>query len=213
MSKPSVLYATTNPGKIFEISKYLGQFGISVLSPTDLGLSLEVPETGSTLEANATAKVKAYLATGVNHLIVSDDTGIAIDALNGEPGVHVRSWNGGTTRMTDREVIDYCLTRLQGVPKEKRTAQFRTVIALGLPATHQVELFDGTLKGTILAQADILRVGGFPFESLFFVPEWNLLLGQVHQLPADQKRHFLSHRERAFAKALPRIHQLLSPSL
>lgn len=216
-----VFYATTNPGKIFEVGKHLKQFGIKLVSPMDLGLTLDVEETGQTLEENAMLKTKAYLEAEVTDLVMADDTGIEIDALDGEPGIHVRRWRDKKTRMTDEEIIAYCLKRMRGVPRNKRTAQFRTVIALGIPkglalhpqgqalSDNSIELFEGTLQGVILEKPAPLRIEGFPFESLFYIPEWKKVLGEIHQLPAEKKRHLLTHRERAVEKAMPRIRSLL----
>lgn len=223
-----LFYATTNPGKLFEVGKYLKPFGIDLIGPEELGLSIEVPEAGSTLEENARLKAHAYINADVQYPVLADDTGIEIDALDGEPGIHVRRWKNKRTRMTDQEIIDYCLRRMKGIPREKRTAEFRTIIALGIPKTSKgltsayarvrpfqasvsdvrIELFDGTLRGVILEKPVPLRIEGLPFESLFYIPEWKKVLGEVHQLPAEKKRHFLTHRERAVKKALPRIRVL-----
>src|SRR3989338_3568720 len=101
MFSKTILYATTNPGKIFEVDRLLKAYGIKMVSPKDLGLDIEVEEAG-----------------------------LEIEALNGEPGIHVRRWRDGKTRMTDQETIDYCLYKMKNVPKGKRGARFRTVIAL-----------------------------------------------------------------------------------
>lgn len=201
-----VLYATTNPGKLFEVGKHLKQFSIELLSPKDVGLDIDVPETGETLEENAMLKAKAYIDAGVMMPILADDTGIEIDALGGEPGIHVRRWKDKKMRMTDEEIIYYCLERMHGISKSKRGAQFRTVLVLA--GAGNIELFDGTLRGVILEKPVPLRVEGFPFESLFYIPEWKMVLGDVHQLPVEKKNKFLSHRERAVEKALPRIKSL-----
>jgi XTP/dITP diphosphohydrolase len=155
--------------------------------------------------------------------ILADDTGIEIDALGGEPGIHARRWKDGKTRMSDQEVIKYCLVRMKGIPWEKRTAQFRTVIAIGIPISkgqalrtqglalpnEEIELFDGVLRGLILEKPAPLRIEGFPFESLFYIPKWKMVLGEAHQLPVERKRRYLTHRERAVEKALLRIQSLL----
>lgn len=211
---PRLLYATTNPGKVFEVRKVLAAHGIDLVAPDEIGLALDVPETGATLEENAALKARAYLDRLRAHpdgaaVVMADDTGIEIDALGGEPGIHVRRWIG--RRMTDQEIIDYTLKRLASVPLEQRGAQFRTVIALATPAGG-VELFEGTLRGVILPEAAPLRIPGFPFESLFYVPEWSRLLGEVHRLPAAQKAAYVTHRERAVLAALPRLRALLDGS-
>jgi XTP/dITP diphosphohydrolase len=207
MSK-EVLYATNNPGKVIEISKLLNHYGIKVVSPKDLGIDLDVSETGNSLEENSSLKAKAYLLESNGRIVLSDDTGLEIDALNGEPGIHVRRWRDGKTKMTDEEIIQYCLQKMHGIPQEQRGAQFRTVLALALP-NGTTEMFEGTLRGEILENPAPIRIEGFPFESLFFIPEWNMILGEVHQLEAGQKKGRLNHRERALQKAIPRIKELI----
>jgi len=202
-----LFYATNNPGKKFEISRHLAYNGVTVTSPEELEINIDVPETGNSLEENAILKVKGYQNLVANKLILADDTGLEIDILNGEPGIHVRRWKDGQNKMTDQEIIDYCLEKMKGIPKEKRGAQFKTVLALGLP-DGSIEFFEGTLRGYILEEPSVQRVEGFPFESLFFVPEWNLLLGDARQLPVGQKQHLLNHREKAIEKAIPRIKEM-----
>lgn len=206
-----LLYATSNPGKIMEVRKVLDDLGLDLLAPRDLGLTLDVPEEGRTLEENARAKALAYLdalaAQGRRDIVVlADDTGVEIDALSGEPGIHVRRWAGYP--MTDEAIIALCMARLAGVPLDRRGAQFRTVIALGAPG-GPIECFNGTLCGVIVEQPAPLRIPGFPFEAIFYVPEWGRLLGEVHALPAGQKRAYGTHRERAVRRALPAIRRLL----
>ncbi len=205
----ALLYATTNPGKVAEVRKILAQHGMAVLEPADLGLTLDVPELGETLEENASAKARAYLdLVDEGTVVLGDDTGVEIDALGGEPGIRVRRWLG-EARMTDEAIVTTALAKLAGVPPEQRGAQFRTVFAVGVRG-QPLALFEGTLRGVILEQADPLRIPGFPFESIFYVPEWSLLLGEVHRLTAQAKAAFITHRERALLRALPHIMALLN---
>lgn len=204
-----ILYATNNPGKVIEVKKLLEHYGIKVVSPKDLGIDLDVPETGSSLEENATLKALAFLAVSEGRVVLSDDTGLEIDGLGGEPNIHVRRWKDKKTRMEDEEIIEYCLVRMAGIPKDKREAQFRTVLAIALP-DGSIETVDGVLRGMILETPADIRIEGFPFESLFYIPEWNMLLGEVHQLKAEDKGERLNHRERALQKAMPRIKELIS---
>lgn len=204
-----LFYATNNPGKKFEISRHLTYNGVTVTNPEELGINIDVPESGNSLEENAILKVRGYQKFVKDRLILADDTGLEIESLNGEPGINVRRWKDGQNKMTDQEIIDYCIEKMKGIPKEKRGAQFRTVLVLG-KLNGEIETFEGTLKGYILEEPSVQRVEGFPFESLFFVPEWNLLLGDARQLPIDQKQHLLNHRERAIEKAIPRIKELFS---
>jgi XTP/dITP diphosphohydrolase len=206
-----LLYATTNPGKLMEVSKYLAPYRLALVSPAQAGLDLEVDETGSTLEANATLKAQAYLRHAPGMVVMADDTGIEIDALGGEPGIHVRRWKDQQTPMRDAAIIDYCLDRMHGIPQDQRQAQFRTVIALGSPG-GAIECFDGILRGNIMPSAAPLKYAGMPFETLFYISEWGKLLGDIHDLSPEEKSQngYFTHRERAIQNALPRLRELLA---
>ena len=197
-----LLYATSNVGKVFEVSRHLQPTGLEVVAPKDLDQEIEVTETGSTLEENALLKVKAYQKLFPEYIIMSDDTGLEIDALNGEPGVFVRRWRDHVHEMTDQEIIDYALERMAGIPDQERGVQFRSVIALLWPDGRQ-EFVDGVLRGVIQQQAaPEIHIPGLPFEGLFFVPEWGYLLGETRLMPHEDKKDFLSHRERAVEKVV-----------
>jgi len=208
-----LLYATTNPGKVFEVRKILAAHGLGLLAPQDLGLSLDVDETGATLEENATLKARAYFDLARERgrdgalVVLADDTGLEIDALGGEPGIHIRRWIG--RKMTDQEIYDYTLERLANVPPGERGALFRTVIAIGTPA-GSIELLEGRLRGEILVNPGPVQIAGFPFEALFYVPAWSRVLGEIYELPPAEKASFLTHRERAIRAALPRLRALLN---
>lgn len=206
-----LLYATTNPGKVFEVRKILAAHGLDLLAPQDLGLALDVDETGATLEENATLKARAYFDLARERdgalVVLADDTGLEIDALGGEPGIHIRRWIG--RKMTDQEIYDYTLERLANVPPGERGAQFRTVIAVGTPA-GDIELFEGRLRGEILVNPGPVQIAGFPFEALFYVPAWSHVLGEIYSLPPAEKAACLTHRERAIQAALPRLRSLLA---
>jgi XTP/dITP diphosphohydrolase len=208
-----LLYATTNPGKVLEVRKYLHAYGIALVAPAQLGLAIEVTETGQTLEENAILKAKAYSGQVPHMVVLADDTGIEIDALHGEPGIHVRRWQDRTTPMSDQAIIDYCLERLRHVPMAQRGAQFRTVLALAIPG-GAIECFEGILRGVIAETPAPLTIPGLPFEALFFIPEWGKLLGAIHHLCMEEKlqQGYLTHRERALQNAVPRLRELLRPA-
>lgn len=244
-----VLYATGNKAKYFEVERRFGKYGVELASPDDLGIKLEVPETGKTLEANAALKSRLYAARLRSQefppsqelrragrssevqvedvIIMADDTGLEIDALGGEPGVKARRWRDGHTRMSDEEIMDYCLERLENVPPEARSARFRCVMALLFPTkstqiktdnkqieqidSSEVEYFDGELRGVILDKVnEDFVMEGYPFEGLFYVPEWEKLLGEVYKLPEAEREKYVTHRAKAVDKALERVLRYLS---
>lgn len=207
--KPQVLYATSNPGKLEEVGRYLRLNGIELLSPSQVGGEIEVPETGTTLEENAVLKAQAYAEQYPEYIVMSDDTGAEIVGLGGEPGIYVRRWRDHETHMTDEEIIAYCLERMQGLTGDARRAHMRSVIALAEPG-KSIQLFDGRLEGRITEVAAPLKMEGFPFESIFYCTEYNLLLGEMHQLSDDEKVKYLTHREKAVQKTLSYLSKLFS---
>jgi XTP/dITP diphosphohydrolase len=205
----SVLYATTNPAKFSEVQRLFIPHSVSVLSPSHLNQNLEIDEPFTTLEENAVTKAKAYIEQGIGMVVMADDAGLEIDALDGEPGVHVRRWKDGQTRMADEEIVQYTLDRLRDVPDGQRGAQFRVVAAVAREG-QDIRTFEGVLRGVILQQPqEEFIVEGYPFESIFWVPEWQMVLGEFHQRQDLDRSTHASARERAFLNALPEVLNLL----
>ena len=195
-----IVFATENPGKINEVRKFSEQFGVEILSPSEAGLaSREVEETGNDYETNARLKVEAYLDQPVakNLIIIGDDTGIEIDALGGEPGIHTRRWLG--YRMSDDEIVGYAFGRMHGIPKEKRTATFRSTVAYSING-GDIHFVTGELPGSITEtpMLDAPHQEGVPFRRIFTVTEGHIPLWQFDETPPDKRS--LSHRESAFKK-------------
>lgn len=200
MPKPELFYATNNPGKLGEVSTFLGG-DWPVESPQSLKEKIEVEESGETLEENALIKARAFRAVAPPEMIVmADDTGIEIDALGGKPGVKTRRWKDGVTEMKDEEMVRHCLELLKDVPEGERGAQFRTVIALILSDGSE-ELFDGTLRGEIATDLDYALAHleeGFAFRGLLYIPEAGRFLGELEDAPGS----VLTHRQAAVQKAV-----------
>lgn len=187
-----LVYATGNPGKFAEVAKLFFAHTLTLHSPAEYKVTLEVSETGNTLEENAILKAEAYRdALPEGCIVIGDDTGLEIDALGGEPGIHVRRWQGH--RMTDEEIIAFCLKRMKDIPVGERGAQFRTVLAIANRG-HPTNLFDGIYRGTISQSALPTRTPGFPFRSLF-----------VGAHP--------THRVHAVEAALPYLKKLLAQAV
>lgn len=194
-----IIYATTNPGKFYEVKSIFAHHKVNIYSPMDFGKSIEVDETGSTLQENALLKVKAYIDIFPNDIIIADDTGVEIDSLGGEPGIKVRRWKG--YRMEDEEIIEHCLTRMADIKEGNRGAQFHTVLAVAAPGKDTV-YFDGIFKGQILMEPKKEREVGMPFWPIFFIPELNMTLGELHHTPMDFQLLHPTHRELAVLKFL-----------
>lgn len=194
MPKPELLYATNNPGKLEEVRRFLGDTA-EVKSPKDIGIELQVDESGDTLEDNSRLKAEAFAEATPGLIVMADDTGLEIAALDGQPGVKVRRWKDGQTEMTDDEIVDYCLELMKDVPEGERDARFRTVISLLMPE-GELHQFDGYLEGEIVTDARQTRVEGFPFRSLLYLPQTGKMLGE------DPPAGFETHREKAVRKAV-----------
>jgi len=192
-----IIYATTNPGKFKEVATIFKHHQVEIFNPSDLGVKLDVDETGTTLEENALLKAKAYKIYFPDDIVIADDTGIAIKALQGEPGIKVRRWKG--YQMDDEAIISYCLDRMKDVPDGHREAQFRTVLAVFAPG-HDIVYFDGILKGEILLTPKGIREPGMPFWPIFYLPNLAMTLGEFHHMPVAYQLQHPTHREIAVSK-------------
>ncbi|MEN8098590.1 MAG: non-canonical purine NTP pyrophosphatase, partial [Chloroflexota bacterium] len=125
-----ILVATTNQGKLSEYQSLLGDLQLELVSPDDIGVTLDVVEDGNTFEENAIIKAKAY-AKETGLLTLADDSGLEVDVLGGKPGIHTARFGG--VGLTPKERWQLLLERMKNVPFEDRTARFRCVVALSTP--------------------------------------------------------------------------------
>jgi XTP/dITP diphosphohydrolase len=195
---PRLLLATNNPAKVREYRSLLKDAGYQLVTPSEAGIHSSVAETGSSLRENARLKATA-LAAASGLLTLADDSGLFVDALGGQPGVLSARYAGA--QATDRERLDYLLNKLKGVPGEKRTAQFRCVIAITTPGSP-VDYYQGQCSGLIsLAPAG---EGGFGYDPVFYLPRRGKTMAE---LPPEVKNG-LSHRGRAVSKAIEALRRL-----
>ena len=191
-----ILVATHNPGKITEYKEILGAHSLEFLLLDDLNISEEPEETGKSFEENAVMKAEFY-SQFTDLPVLAEDGGLEIDYLNGEPGVHSRRWPGH--KATDKELIDMALTKLKGVPMEKRGAQFRVSVAFKKDQKAKIITAEGALRGFILEEPGAKIVPGFPFRSMFYIPEIGKVLGEL-TMESEAK---IAHRRIAIAKLMP----------
>lgn len=198
-----LLIATKNPAKIAEYKIILKDLPLELITLGDLNIRANVEEDGETFEENAIKKVKFYSKlSGLPTL--AEDGGIEIDYLNGEPGVKSRRWPG--YEATDEELINITLEKLKGVPREERGAQLRAVIALVI--NRQIKTCEVVRRGVILEKPVEKIISGYPFRSLFYVPEIKKVLAE-----ADKEEEMLiSHRKKAIEKLLPILKELAQKS-
>ena len=196
MSEKFVL-ATHNPGKLKEMGAILAQFGVEVVSPRDLGLTVDVEETGTTFAENAMLKAKAICAAAKLPAI-ADDSGLCVDALNGGPGVYSARY--GVEGLDDKGRYMLLLNSLRG--QSTRTAHFTCAIACAFPNGDTLTA-EGRCDGTI-AYAP-MGEGGFGYDPVFFVPELKKTFGQ---LTAEEKSA-ISHRGRALESFIGKLETYL----
>lgn len=187
---PRLLLATNNAGKVREFRSLLEGCGWDIVTPADLGLDLDVEETGETYAENAALKAKAYAAAS-GLFALADDSGIEVDALGGAPGVRSARYGGD---LGEGEQVALLLRALEGIPDSHRTARFRAVIVVADPA-GETRSFEGVIEGQI-AHAPAGR-GGFGYDPVF-LPEGESRT--TAEMPAAEKNG-ISHRARAARQA------------
>jgi XTP/dITP diphosphohydrolase len=184
-----LVVATTNAGKIREITAILSDLAWRVISQRDLGVSVGVEEDGLTYEANALKKA-VPLAQRIGLPVLADDSGLEVDALGGAPGVVSARYAGaGATDGDNRRLL---LQRLREVPSDRRTARFQCVIAVASPSGAS-RVFKGSVEGRIRdAEAG---VSGFGYDPVFELPERNATFAEL----SEAEKNVVSHRARALA--------------
>ncbi|MBR6283711.1 MAG: RdgB/HAM1 family non-canonical purine NTP pyrophosphatase [Muribaculaceae bacterium] len=183
-----LVIATNNAHKLAEIREMLGE-RYEILGLADIGCHEDIPETASTIEGNAEMKAR-YVQEHYGLDCFSDDTGLEIDALGGEPGVHSARY-GGVAHDSERN-IDKVLRLMADVPVEQRTARFRTAIVLLQAGV--VHRFEGRVEGRILTERH--GTGGFGYDSIFQPVEGD---GRTFAQMDSSEKNAISHRGRAVA--------------
>jgi XTP/dITP diphosphohydrolase len=186
-----LLLATNNKGKVREYKSLLREIPFEIVTPSELGITTEIEETGDSFEENARLKATA-LARESGLLSLADDSGLEVDALGGEPGARSHRYAGEDA--TDDDRISYLLVKLSNVPEGKRSARFRCVIAIAAP-DGVVELCSGECPGFITTEPR--GYNGFGYDPVFYLPE----LGKTMAELTPEEKNKISHRARAAEKA------------
>lgn len=183
-----MVLASKNPHKLVEIQKIVERFDIQLVLESELGVDIDVEETGTTFEENSLLKAKAVMeATGLPAL--ADDSGIAVDALNGAPGVYSARYGFDDT-LDDWGRLQLLLKNTENVPDGQRQAQFVCVITLMTP-DGQVIQARGEVHGELLRAP--AGTGGFGYDPIFYYPPLGKTLAEV----APEEKNQVSHRARA----------------
>jgi len=192
MSK--LLLATNNQAKVREYRSLLQNLPFELVTPAELGITTEVKEVGESLEENAGLKAMA-LAAESQLLALADDSGLEVDALNGEPGRLSARYAGENA--SDRDRVNYLLARLKSVPQSERSARFRCVIAIATPE-GRVEFCSGECRGSITLEPKGEQ--GFGYDPIFYLPELDKTMAELTLEIKNQ----ISHRGQA-ASQVPRM--------
>lgn len=193
---PTLLLATSNAGKQREMAALLD--GVArVLTFRDVGLA-SPDEVGTTFAENASIKA-AFGADKTGLPTLADDSGLEVDALNGEPGLYSARFAGA--RATDADNRHKLLNLMRDIPESERTGRFRAAVAIAVPG-RIVDVFEGTIDGTIGAAER--GNGGFGYDPLFVLPD-----GRTIAELSDDEKNRISHRARAITAARPTLLRVL----
>ncbi len=180
-----VVLASKNKHKLEEISRITKEFGMELVLQSELGVDIDVEENGSTFEENSLLKAEAVMkATGLPAL--ADDSGLAVDALSGEPGIYSARY-GFDESLDDRGRLELLLKNMHDVPDGSRQAKFVCVITLVTPEGQTLQA-RGEAHGTILWEAE--GQNGFGYDPIFYYPP----LGKTFAQLSSQEKNEVSHR-------------------
>ena len=183
-----VVLASQNKHKLEEISKITAKFDMELVLQSDLGVQIDVEETGTTFEENSLLKAKAVMeATGLPAL--ADDSGIAVDALNGEPGVYSARYGGDET-LDDWGRLLLLLKNTEHVPDGQRQAKFVSVITMVTPGGRVLQA-RGEIHGELTREAR--GENGFGYDPIFYYPP----LGKTTAELSPEEKNQVSHRAKA----------------
>ena len=183
-----IVLASKNPHKLVEIRQITDKFGFELVLQSELGVDIDVEETGTTFEENSYIKAKAVMeATGLPAL--ADDSGIAVDALNGEPGIYSARY-GFDESLDDWGRLLLLLKNTEHVPDGQRQAQFVCVITMVTPAGEVIQA-RGEIHGELTREPK--GENGFGYDPIFYYPPAGMTTAEM----SSEEKHKVSHRGNA----------------
>ena len=197
--KRKIIFATGNKNKMIEIRQILGDLGWEILSMKEAGISAEIEENGTTFEENSLIKA-TEVAKYCDDIVLADDSGLEIDYLNKEPGIYSARYAGEDTPYEIKNQM--LLDRLEGVPREERTARFVCAIAAAIP-DHDPIVVRGTIEGYIGDRP--AGENGFGYDPIFYVPDLNCSTAELS--PEDKNAR--SHRGNALRAMRDKLKELV----
>ncbi len=182
-----IVFATGNEGKMKEIRDILADMDAEIVSMKQAGISVDVEENGTTFEENAVIKAKAIAAFS-DDIVLADDSGLEVDYLNKEPGIYSARYMGEDTpySVKNQAILD----RMEGVPKEKRSARFVCAIAAVLPNKEAIVVRE-TIEGYI--GYEVAGCNGFGYDPIFYVDEYGCSTAEL----SEEEKNLISHRGKA----------------
>lgn len=198
MKIEKMIFATGNEGKLREIRMILGDLGVQILSLKEAGIQADVEENGTTFEENAVIKATEIMKL-TGEIVLADDSGLEVDALDKEPGIYSARYMGYDTsyHIKNQNIID----RLAGKSGEERSARFVCAIAAAFPNGKVI-----TTRATMEGQIGYEEKGenGFGYDPIFYLPDYRCYSGE---LPLEEKNK-LSHRGKALRMMKEEIRKL-----
>lgn len=185
-----VIIATKNKGKAKDFETLLAPYGVRVLTLHDVAEDLDVEETGTTFRENARLKAET-VAERLGKMVIADDSGLAVDALGGRPGVYSARFSGPDA--TDGKNIEKLLEELADVPDEERTARFICVLAVSGPG-GETRYYEGSCEGRIMRTPS--GDNGFGYDPVFYVPNEERTMAQL----TPEEKAAVSHRGAAIRR-------------
>lgn len=187
MKIEKLIFATGNEGKLKEIRMILGDLGVEILSLKEAGIDADVEENGTTFEENAVIKATEIMKL-TGEVVLADDSGLEVDALNKEPGIYSARYMGHDTsyRIKNQSIID----RLEGREGEERSARFVCAIAAAFPDGKVI-----TTRGTMEGQIGYEERGenGFGYDPIFYLPQYGCTSAEI----SPEQKNEVSHRGKA----------------
>lgn len=191
-----IIVATKNAGKIKEIQSIFGKLGLSVASQFDEGINIDIEETGNSFEKNALIKARA-VAMLCDDVVMADDSGLCIEALDGRPGIYSARYAGENA--SDEDKINKILTEMEG--QKNRKAKFVTSVAVVLPDGREITS-SGEVNGEIICEPK--GNNGFGYDPIFYCGE----IGKTFAEACDDEKNSVSHRGRALNNMYEKLKEI-----
>lgn len=200
-----LILATNNKNKVIEIREILKDLKIDIMSQSDLGIDVDIEETGSSFEENAMIKARgiADILKKNNYekfIVMADDSGLEVPYLGGEPGIYSARYSGvhGDDRANNKKL----LSKLQGVSGNNRKAYFRCAIGL-IDSDNKNKVIEGSVEGVITEKEE--GEGGFGYDPIFYYEPLSKTFGEL----SSEQKNSISHRANALNKLKKEIVELL----